>query len=142
VDSDDSDEQRARNRVDGNPQSKSADASWQIDRQRAKGRGWFYQAFAPLQTLLAVWTAGQVAHNDIELELLQQKWADKDVPIHSVTFEFHNPDAPLSWHLTPTDVSEIKRAWLEDMKTCKELVGQFLNGNDCLNCGCVRCERC
>jgi hypothetical protein len=142
VDSDDSDKQRARNRVKRHSRSKSADASSQIERQRAKGRGWFYQAFAPLQTLLTVRTAGQVAHNDIELELLQQKWAGKGVPIHTVTFEFHNSDAPLSWHLTQTEVREIRRVWLKDMEPCRQLVRQFLCGDDCLNCGCVKCKRC
>lgn len=133
------DKRRARNRVKRDSRSESADAASQIGKQRAKGRGWFYQAFAPLQTLLSVRTAGQVAHNDIELELLQQKWAAK-VPIHTVTFEFQNPDAPLSWHLTPTEVHEIKRAWHEDMEPCKQLVREFLAGNDCLECGCVMCK--
>lgn len=110
------------------------------DRRHTKGRGWFYQAFAPLQALLAVRTAGQVAHNDIELELLQQKWSASEIPIHSVTFEFHNPDAPLSWHLTPTEVREIRRVWLNDMEPCKRLVRQFLEGDDCLECGCVKCK--
>src|SRR6185503_8664729 len=38
--------------------------------EHAKNRGWFYQWFAPVKTLLNVRTAGQIAHNNIELELL------------------------------------------------------------------------
>jgi hypothetical protein len=69
------------------------------DKRHAKTRGWFFQAFAPISTLLSVRSAGQVAHNNIELELLQQKWSAR-VPIHTAKFEFGNPDPPLSWHLT------------------------------------------
>src|SRR5262249_48143713 len=97
------------------------------DERHAKDRGWFYQAFAPLTTLAAVRSAGQIAHHDIELELLQRKWAAMGIPIQTVTFEFNNPDAPLSWHLTPLEANEIRRAWIEDMEPRRRLVKQFLN---------------
>ncbi|MFL6214993.1 MAG: patatin-like phospholipase family protein [Blastocatellia bacterium] len=109
------------------------------DERHAKERGWFYQAFAPLTTLAAVRGAGQIAHNDIELEFLQQKWAEAKIPIHTVTFEFHNPDAPLSWHLTRSERNEIQRAWQKDMGPCRQLVKQFLDGNVSFNCGCLTC---
>lgn len=111
------------------------------DERHAKKRGWFYQAIAPLTTLAAVRSAGQIAHNDIELELLQQKWAAAKVPIHTVTFEFQNPEAPLSWHLTPEDVRNVRSAWRDDMEQCRALVKEFLEGNDGLNCGCPRCNQ-
>jgi hypothetical protein len=103
------------------------------DERHAKNRGWFYQVFAPIATLLEVRSAGQVAHNNIELELLKQKWEKLGVPIHSVTFEFKNPDTPLSWHLTRTEVDAIKLAWQNDMEPCKAVVKEFLNGNDNLD---------
>ena len=109
------------------------------DERHAKTRGWFYQAFAPIKTLLNVRSAGQVAHNNIELDLLQQKWS-ATVPIHTVTFEFGNRDAPLSWHLTPTDVQRIRAAWKKDMTNCRMTVREFLEGNDRLKCGCHRCK--
>jgi hypothetical protein len=109
------------------------------DERHAKTRGWFYQWFAPVQTLLNVRTAGQVAHNDIELELLQQKWSAV-VPIHSVIFEFHNPDAPLSWHLTPEEVQDIRSAWEKNMTKCRKTVREFLEGKDDLKCGCHKCK--
>ena len=110
------------------------------DERHAKTRGWFYEAFAPLKTLLNVRTAGQVAHNNIELGLLQQKWSAAGVPIHCVTFTFANPNAPLSWHLTPAEVKDIRLAWKNDMTDCKATVGEFLDGKDHLKCGCFQCE--
>jgi|HubBroStandDraft_6_1064221.scaffolds.fasta_scaffold00449_11 hypothetical protein len=104
----------------------------------AKNRGWFYQAIAPLTTLAAVRSAGQIAHNDIELGLLQAKW-QTTVPIHSVTFEFPGEDAPLSWHLTPEEIGRIRTAWSYGMNTGRERVRRFLAGDDHLNCGCPRC---
>jgi len=107
--------------------------------EHAKNRGWFYQWFAPVKTLLNVRTAGQIAHNNIELELLQQKWSAKDVPIHTVIFEFNNPDAPLSWHLTPAEVADIRSAWKNNMTKCRKTVKEFLEGSDNLECGCHKC---
>jgi len=97
-----------------------------------KQHGWFYQAIAPLTTLAAVREAGQVAHNDIELELLQQKWAPagagiSGVDIQSVTFEFPGEHAPLSWHLTREEVEAIGRAWSsKDMSAPRRQVRDFL----------------
>ena len=110
------------------------------EKRHAKNRGWFYQAFAPLTTLAAVRDTGQRAHNDIELELLQQKWSTFGVPIHTVKFEFNNPDTPISWHLTPSEVKAIRCAWRNDMNDCRAVVEKFLNGSDNLECGCTRCK--
>jgi hypothetical protein len=110
------------------------------DERHSKTRGWFYQAFAPIKTLLKVRTAGQIAHNDIELEFLQEKWAAAGVPIHTVIFEFGNRDVPLSWHLTPTEIEAIRTAWKKKMTKCKDTVRDFLKGNDNLKCGCYKCK--
>jgi hypothetical protein len=111
----------------------------QESKPETKNRGWFYQAIAPLKTLAAVRSAGQIAHNDIELRLLQDKWAAARIPIHSVPFEFPGEDAPLSWHLTPEEIKAIDNAWCDDMATCRKQVREFLDGSDNLNCGCPRC---
>jgi len=42
-------------------------------------RGWFYQLYAPLSTLLGVWTSGQAATNVIEFDLLQKYWAAREL---------------------------------------------------------------
>jgi hypothetical protein len=98
------------------------------EQRYGKTRGWFYQAIAPLSTLAAVRTAGQIAHNQIELELLRQKWAAKNVTIESVTFEFSNQKAPLSWHLTPEEVTAIGNEWASRMGSCRRRVRSFLAG--------------
>jgi hypothetical protein len=118
--------------------------------RHAKNRGWFFQAFAPLLTLAAVRSAGQIAHNDIELEFLQKKWTDAGVPIHTVTFEFPDPNAPLSWHLTPRQQAAVADTWLnrpmskkdvdERLEKSKAQVAEFLAGNDLLDCGCPKCR--
>jgi hypothetical protein len=120
----------------------------QRDARHAQYRGWFFQAVAPLMTLAAVRSAGQIAHNDIELELLQKKWFEVGVPIHNATFEFPDPNAPLSWHLTPRQQDAILDTWLngakpkvdEKLKKSKALVAEFLSGNDVLDCGCPACR--
>ena len=108
-------------------------------RRYSKSRGWFYQALAPLTTLAAVRSAGQLAHNDIELQLLQQKWLQAGIPVHTVKFEFSNPDAPLSWHLTPTEIGNIRLTWQNDMGRCRDIVRRFLAEQDDLQCGCPKC---
>jgi hypothetical protein len=119
----------------GDPNSRNADT------EEIKNRGWFYQAIAPLLTLDAVRSSGQVAHNDIELSLLQQKWAAPGVPIHTVVFEFSRADAPLSWHLTPEEADTIRIAWTgNDMRPCRNRVKRFLDGSDDLACGCPHCK--
>ena len=102
-------------------------------------RGWFYQAIAPLATLASVRSAGQLAHNDIELSFLQTRWLDKGLPIHAVTFEFTEPDAPMSWHLTETQKQNIDANWNKEMADCRRRVKQFLSGDKYLACGCPWC---
>jgi hypothetical protein len=111
------------------------------DTEEIKNRGWFYQAIAPLLTLDAVRSSGQVAHNDIELSLLQQKWAAAGVPIHAVGFEFPKADAPLSWHLTREEIEAIRTEWNSQLQgQSRNLVHQFLAGSDRLGCGCPKCS--
>src|SRR5258708_8585270 len=110
----------------------------QESKPETKNRGWFYQAIAPLKTLAAVRSAGQIAHNDIELGFLQDKWAAAGVAIHSVPFEFPGEDAPLSWHLTPEEINAIRNAWCHRMNVYRKQVREFLDGNDNLNSQCPR----
>ncbi|MEW6127387.1 MAG: patatin-like phospholipase family protein [Acidobacteriota bacterium] len=87
--------------------------------QAENNRGWFYQAFAPIATLLHVRDTGQISHNDIELDLLQKFWQGKNeaerVIIDTAIFEYQSPDKnespPLSWHLTEQDKENIRQAW-------------------------------
>lgn len=84
-------------------------------------RGWFFQTYAPLTALFAVRTAGQRSHNQVELKLLQEKWASKVNIQPSAIFEFgsrpdgsvspHLPAPPLSWHLTARQQEVIESEW-------------------------------
>jgi hypothetical protein len=73
--------------------------------------GWVLQLIAPLLTLASVRTAGQVSHRDIELNLLTGKWKNRGIEITSASFELDKEDAPLSWHLTPSEITAIKKGW-------------------------------
>lgn len=95
--------------------------------KRVSSRGWFYQAFAPLATMLSVWGAGQVSHNETEYGLLQRAWKGR-VDLHSVVLEFPGDDPPLSWHLTAEQKQAILDAWgTERVLACREQVREFLN---------------
>jgi hypothetical protein len=94
------------------------------------GRGWLYQAIAPIETLVNVRDAGQAAHKDIELKLLQQKWELRNVTVESVTFEFPGENPPLSWHLTKSQQDAIREHWDQNMARCRNDVDQFLQRSD------------
>jgi hypothetical protein len=113
------------------------------ERRYSGSRGWFYQAYAPIDALLNVRSAGQVSHNDVELALLQQDWARKQLPVHSLTFEFPDSKAPLSWHLTAKQKRAIKQVWNSDstVQMHRNSVLKFLEGADMLEgCGCLHCR--
>jgi hypothetical protein len=82
-------------------------------------RGWFYQAFAPVATLLHVRNTGQLSHNEIELNLLRDKWG-KTVQITPVVFEFAGADPPLSWHLNQNEKQAIEEDWKAELNGHKK----------------------
>jgi hypothetical protein len=87
------------------------------DRMLEKKRGFFYQVGAPLSALNTVRGAGQLSHGKVEFDLLQKRWRERDgrkVDIQLATFEYPNPDAPLSWHLTDKQKQAIDKAWKEN----------------------------
>lgn len=77
-------------------------------------RGWLYQAYEPANTIFRVRNTGQRTHNDVELELLKDKWRG-DVKITRALFEYDSPDTPLSWHLTKGDKEEIEKHWKAEL---------------------------
>jgi hypothetical protein len=100
-------------------------------------RGWFYQLYAPLSTLLGVWTAGQAATNVTEFDLLAKYWSRRGIDLIPVIFQ---PDAsiyskakaqgkrgvlPLSWHLRKDDKDLIEEAWdyeCQHNTNCKQVI--------------------
>lgn len=98
-------------------------------------RGWLYQVYAPISTMMGVLTKGQEATNDIEFDLLQKYWEEKKIHIVPVIFQ---PDLsvcnladgpiPLSWHLRKQDKDFIQKAWdceLKNKLNCKA-VAEFV----------------
>jgi hypothetical protein len=74
-------------------------------------RGWLYQSYAPLATILHVRDTGQRSHNDLEVRLLADKWKNEKVEIRDAVFEYDGADPPLSWHLNPREQNELKKSW-------------------------------
>jgi len=79
-------------------------------------RGWFYQFFAPLATMLHVRTAAQLSYADSEVNLLERIRYQNGAKIESVVFEFPSEDVPLSWHLTRQQKQNIETAWQQQLK--------------------------
>ena len=86
--------------------------------------------------MLNVRDTGQRTYNDVELDLLQSKWKEKDdhdVDIERAVFEFDGADPPLSWHLTDEQKDSIRTEWREELKdpedTCAgwDRVKEFLS---------------
>jgi hypothetical protein len=107
----------------------------------AKGsRGWFFQAFAPITTLVKMRDAAQASRNQIELDLLTDNLKRRSdahaVQISQVQFPYKKPDTrcgeprksrtdppeqPLSWHLTPANIDDIRDTWKQYVCTGKEI---------------------
>lgn len=75
-------------------------------------RGWFYQLFAPFQTLLSVRTLAQRTRNHTELRLLQEALQARGVELTYAEFTFPFPGEPLSWHLSRPEIDQIEAAWV------------------------------
>jgi Patatin-like phospholipase len=81
--------------------------------------GWFFQATHAFQTLANVRGTGQFARNEVELKFLQQLCSHVyNIPCTVVAFEYYRTDrhsdqipAPLSWHLTPSDIVALREEW-------------------------------
>lgn len=76
--------------------------------------GWLLQLLDPILILVNVRSAGQVSHRDVEMELLCDKWRERGIAIDDVHFQLNQGNAPLSWHLMPTQKAAIVDAWNTD----------------------------
>jgi Patatin-like phospholipase len=74
-------------------------------------KGWFYQAYAPVNALLNVRTAGQLVRDRDALSAFDQRWSRENVRIAYATFEFDGRDAPLSWRMNDAQIRAIRREW-------------------------------
>ena len=66
------------------------------------GTGAFFQLTAPVKGLTTMRGASQRARNEVEVRLLQERWAAK-TRIETATFAYPHADAPLTWHLPVED---------------------------------------
>jgi hypothetical protein len=99
-------------------------------REKPKNRSWFYQTYAPLDTLMSVRTTGQLLRDrdalqhffeeklkdeDKEKESAKKTGNDKQNSIHvrAATFEFQGTNAPLSWQMNDAQKGEIPTKWNE-----------------------------
>jgi hypothetical protein len=92
--------------------------------------GWFYQLYAPLETMIHARSCGQLAHNDIEFDLLTKVCRQNQVEVETAIFQFR-PEAgaelpPLSWHLTNRQKQTIARVWNRTGPQGCEKVREFL----------------
>ena len=82
-------------------------------------RGWFFQAYAPLEGLLSVRTTAQLVRDREELALFAQRWAKTPHQgstaerIQFASFQFNGQNAPLSWSMNAEQKAEIRRKWGE-----------------------------
>jgi hypothetical protein len=83
------------------------------DRPARSGHGFRYATFGPIDALLNVRTTSQALRDDIDVDLLRSEWAGR-VDVLSWTFTLRNPDAPLSWHLTRDNITDIQRGWTRE----------------------------
>ena len=91
--------------------------------------GFLFQTFVPVRTLERFRNAGQVAHGELEMKLLSDRYATGVVD--QVVFDWPFGRTPLSWHLTAAQKMEIERAIGEDvMRPLKRQVCVFLAGDD------------
>ena len=111
--------------VDGFPPS-----SFEPPKPPAGRGGWLLQLIDPIEILVNVRTAGQVSHRDVEMELLRAKWRARGIAIDDVHFELNNSDAPLSWHLMPTQKAAIADSWTANpyVVRARQKVANFLKG--------------
>lgn len=126
-------------RGDKRPEPKdeeNPDPARRRDKDRKTGsdsRSWSYQLHAPIGAMLEVRTAGQIAHNETELCLLERRWEleGRRLRIDRVLFEFPEANPPLSWHLTRHEREKIRDQWTALMaQPCPwSTVRAFLQGD-------------
>jgi hypothetical protein len=122
------------NKPDGEPNSHSS-------------RGWFFQAFAPVQTLLRMRDAAQLSRNATELRLLTDVLRGRGVELTVAQFPYNKPDRngcdasvhhkepdqPLSWHLTPAEIDDIRDTWCSyarDENETRKVMAFLMKGSE------------
>jgi hypothetical protein len=94
-----------------------------------KRRAWPYQVTAPFAALLNMRSAAQRVADRTTLGLLVERWRST-VCIQTIHVPFGRGDAPMSWHLTKSEIDDIDNVWsaLNASKHVTEAVSAYLNG--------------
>jgi len=82
--------------------------------QEASGQSWSWQRqiAGPLETLLNVRTSSQQLRDSTELNVARKYLATLNVKICPAVFLFQSTvPAPLSWHLTPSQIDAVHESW-------------------------------
>jgi hypothetical protein len=80
----------------------------------ATNRGWFFQAYAPIEGLLHVRTTTQLVRDKEQLLLLRDRWGrnKQNIPhIRFASFQFPQQGAPLSWQMNDAQRKAIEAQW-------------------------------
>jgi hypothetical protein len=92
-------------------------------------RGALPQIAAPFSTLLHYRDAAQIAHNNLEWQLLCQTLAGRGVTLETAVFQYPRCTAPLSWHLTQSERDEVWDSYAHQILVRpRERVRTFLDG--------------
>lgn len=93
---------------------------------RCKPPVWSFQFHAPIETLLNVRNTSQRTRRDIEQKLAAEAMLkSRGVEVTFVDFANPSTDAPLSWHLLPSEIEDIDKAW-DAMSANRDEVARFL----------------
>jgi len=95
-------------------------------------KGFLFQILHPLLTLANVRDTGQLSHNELERDLVKQRWASENVSICSVVFQTpaDNRVEPLNWHLTIGDIAALRHAWGPGSDAGAQQVAAYLRGEE------------
>lgn len=85
---------------------------------------WTSQLVAPLSTMMSVRTSGQAERNEVTLRMLNDL-RPEGMEFQRVIFAYHDPGAPLSWHLTKNQQKSIYKSWDNQVNPLKQVKTAF-----------------
>jgi len=96
--------------IEASPEQKPQSAATVEKQLPRKEWDWLNQLTAPLSTMMNVRTSGQAERNEVTLKMLDEL-KPGGFTFERKIFAFHDPNAPLSWHLTKAQQEAIDANW-------------------------------
>ena len=90
--------------------------------EEPKDRQWWFQAAAPLLTLINVRTASQRERSEQELLASRRYWKVGGFDVREFDFGFTGKETPLSWQLSKAEQSAIAAEWQKNEAELRRLV--------------------